>query len=191
MKVAIMTRVSAKRNMKIHAKHHAKLISFAYKFIFMKAILNGQEEVIFDLNRKEIQMDLLKEGKFLHLIHNNQSYTCEILGVLQEEKKVSLRLNGKEIRVQLEDELDLLLKTMGITSGQSNKVKQIKSPMPGLVLSINCSEGQQVRKDDVLLILEAMKMENAIKSPQDGVIKTIHVKSATAIEKGVVMITFE
>ena len=36
-----------------------------------------------------------------------------------------------------------------------------------------------------------MKMENAIKSPQDGVIKSIHVKAGTAIEKGVVMITFE
>ncbi|MFM2195961.1 MAG: hypothetical protein RL092_1561, partial [Bacteroidota bacterium] len=79
----------------------------------------------------------------------------------------------------------------GITSGQSAKVKQIKSPMPGLVFSIICSEGQQVKKDDVLLILEAMKMENAIKSPQDGVIKSIHVKAGTAIEKGVVMITFE
>ncbi|MFM7721582.1 MAG: acetyl-CoA carboxylase biotin carboxyl carrier protein subunit [Bacteroidota bacterium] len=157
----------------------------------MKAILNGQEEVIFDLSEKKIQFDLLQEGKFLNIIHNNQSCTCEILSVSHEEKKVGLRLNGKEIHVQLEDELDLLLKTMGITSGQSAKVKQIKSPMPGLVLSINCSEGQQVQKDDVLLILEAMKMENAIKSPQDGVIKSIHVKAGTAIEKGVVMITFE
>jgi biotin carboxyl carrier protein len=157
----------------------------------MKAILNGQEEVIFDLSEKKIQFDLLQEGKFLNIIHNNQSFTCEILSVSHEEKKVGLRLNSKEIHVQLEDELDLLLKTMGITSGQSARVKQIKSPMPGLVFSIICSEGQQVKKDDVLLILEAMKMENAIKSPQDGVIKSIHVKAGAAIEKGVVMITFE
>lgn len=157
----------------------------------MKAILNGQEEVIVDLNSEKIRLDLLQEGKFLHLIYNNHSFTCEILSVSQEDKKVGFRLNGKEIHIHLEDELDQLLKTMGITSGQSSKVKQIKSPMPGLVLSINCAEGQQVQKDDVLLILEAMKMENAIKSPQDGVIKSIHVKSATAIEKGVVMITFE
>ncbi|MFM7770994.1 MAG: acetyl-CoA carboxylase biotin carboxyl carrier protein subunit [Bacteroidota bacterium] len=157
----------------------------------MKAILNGNEDFILDEGATKASLNSVGKGKFIHIIHNNKSVACEIIKLSPEEKLATLLVNGKEISVKIEDELDALLKTMGITTGQSNKIKQLKSPMPGLVLSINCKDGQHVMKDDVLLILEAMKMENAIKSPQEGVVKSIHVSPGNAIEKGVVMITFE
>ncbi len=72
----------------------------------------------------------------------------------------------------------------------SSKVNEVKAPMPGLVLDIRVSEGDEVKKGDPILVLEAMKMENIIKSPTDGVIKKINVKKGLAVEKNQVLINF-
>jgi len=63
--------------------------------------------------------------------------------------------------------------------------------MPGLVLDIIVSPGQSVNKGDNLLILEAMKMENVIKSPIDGIIKSIEVDKGNPISKSQVLVTYE
>ena len=60
--------------------------------------------------------------------------------------------------------------------------------MPGLILSVNVKEGQDVLEGETLLILEAMKMENAISAPKDGIIKAIAVKIGGTVEKGALMI---
>jgi biotin carboxyl carrier protein len=62
--------------------------------------------------------------------------------------------------------------------------------MPGLVLKIMVEPGQEVSKGDGLLILEAMKMENIIKAPTDGVVKSIEVEQSNAVEKNQVLIKF-
>ena len=63
--------------------------------------------------------------------------------------------------------------------------------MPGKVLSVEVVPGQSVSKGDALLILEAMKMENVIKAPQDAVVKEVNCKQGEAVEKGVVLVGFE
>ena len=62
--------------------------------------------------------------------------------------------------------------------------------MPGLVLDIRVVEGDAVKKGDPILVLEAMKMENIIKSPTDGIVKKINVKKGVAVEKSQVLIHF-
>ena len=74
---------------------------------------------------------------------------------------------------------------------QSNVVKEIKAPMPGSILNILVEAGQEVKAGDQLLILEAMKMENVIKSPGDGVVAKIHVDEKQSVEKNQVLISFE
>ena len=69
------------------------------------------------------------------------------------------------------------------SSGTAGSVK-VKAPMPGKILSIKASEGQVVSKGDVILLLEAMKMENEVVAPQDGTIATINVASGAAVEAG-------
>ncbi|MBQ0768878.1 MAG: acetyl-CoA carboxylase biotin carboxyl carrier protein subunit, partial [Bizionia sp.] len=93
--------------------------------------------------------------------------------------------------VQINDELDDLIKEMGFEIGASKQVNDIKAPMPGLILSISVSEGQEVKENDPLLILEAMKMENVFNSPRDGVIKSIAIKTGDAVEKNQLLIEFE
>jgi glutaconyl-CoA decarboxylase len=60
----------------------------------------------------------------------------------------------------------------------------IKAPMPGTVLSLKVSAGQAVRRGDVLLILEAMKMENEITSPSDGTVAAIRVQAGSTVNTG-------
>ncbi|GAL73027.1 biotin/lipoyl-containing protein [Jejuia pallidilutea] len=63
--------------------------------------------------------------------------------------------------------------------------------MPGLILEINVKVGQEIQENDPLLILEAMKMENIITSPIDGVIKAIHATKGDAVTKDQLIIEFE
>ncbi len=63
--------------------------------------------------------------------------------------------------------------------------------MPGLILDINVKVGQEVQENDALLILEAMKMENIITSPRNGIIKSVSVKNGDAVEKNHLLIEFE
>ena len=63
--------------------------------------------------------------------------------------------------------------------------------MPGLIIDISITIGQEVKENDTLLILEAMKMENSITSPRDGVIKTISVTKNDTVKKNQLLIEFE
>lgn len=65
----------------------------------------------------------------------------------------------------------------------------IPAPMAGIVLSVNKNIGNAVKKGDVLVILEAMKMENEILAPCDGVVKAIHVTSNESVESNQPLLT--
>jgi len=67
----------------------------------------------------------------------------------------------------------------------------IKAPMPGTILSINVKEGDNVKKGQILLILEAMKMENEIVSPRDGKIAKIVVSKGSSVNTGDDMVIIE
>lgn len=63
----------------------------------------------------------------------------------------------------------------------------ITAPMPGTILSVNVSAGQTVKKGDVLMILEAMKMENEIMCPRDGVVESVSTSKGSAVESGALL----
>jgi biotin carboxyl carrier protein len=65
--------------------------------------------------------------------------------------------------------------------------EQVKSPMPGNILSVNVANGASVKKGDVLMVLEAMKMENEIMSPCDGTVASVNVTKGTAVETGTLL----
>ncbi|MBR4880811.1 MAG: biotin/lipoyl-binding protein [Clostridia bacterium] len=65
----------------------------------------------------------------------------------------------------------------------------VKSPMPGTILKVNVSNGASVKKGDVLMILEAMKMENEIMCPCDGKVTSVAVAQGASVESGAVLCT--
>ena len=65
--------------------------------------------------------------------------------------------------------------------------EKITSPMPGTILSVNVAPGQSVKKGDVLMVLEAMKMENEIMCPRDGVVSSVQAAKGAAVESGTLL----
>jgi glutaconyl-CoA/methylmalonyl-CoA decarboxylase subunit gamma len=66
---------------------------------------------------------------------------------------------------------------------------KIEAPMPGNIWKVHVREGQEVKEGDVVIILEAMKMENEILAPKDGVVAAIHVGEGRAVNSGDVLIS--
>ena len=73
-------------------------------------------------------------------------------------------------------------------AGAQGGVK-VNAPMPGKILGVKVSAGQAVKKGDVLIVLEAMKMENEIVAPQDGTVASVNVTVGEQVEAGAVLAT--
>ena len=73
-------------------------------------------------------------------------------------------------------------------SGAAGAVS-VKAPMPGNIMKVNCKVGASVKKGDVLVVLEAMKMENDICAPQDGVVASVEVAQGATVETDALLVT--
>lgn len=65
----------------------------------------------------------------------------------------------------------------------------VTAPMPGKILAVKANAGQAVKKGDVIMVLEAMKMENDIVAPQDGTVASINAAAGDAVEAGATLAT--
>ncbi|HUR12633.1 MAG TPA: acetyl-CoA carboxylase biotin carboxyl carrier protein subunit [Flavitalea sp.] len=127
----------------------------------------------------------------LHLIKDHRCINARLLEANASAKRLTIEIEGETFDVEIKDELDQLLEKMGFGKAISKQVKEIKAPMPGLVLEIAVTNGQSVREGDKLLILEAMKMENTIIMETSAIIKKVSVSAGQAVEKGQVLLELE
>lgn len=150
-----------------------------------------KNEGFFQVNGQKLAWDIqwLGEGK-IHLIKGNESMEAELIDWERETQSMRIRLGYQTATIQLKDRYALLLEKMGISTAGSGALKDIKAPMPGLILEVKVKPGDEVKKGDVVLILEAMKMENIIKAPGDGVVKEVKVNLKQSVEKNQVLIQF-
>ncbi|PHN07086.1 biotin/lipoyl-containing protein [Flavilitoribacter nigricans] len=154
-----------------------------------KAIVDEQFEFA-DLSSEGIDLIPTGEGRF-HVLAGRKAYEAVLHAVDWDKRVLKLQLNGKLFTVRLEDEYDQLIDQLGLQVTNQHQMKDIKAPMPGLVLKIEVAEGQEVQTGDLLVVLEAMKMENVIKAVADGKIKSIHTEEGNAVEKGQLLIEME
>lgn len=143
------------------------------------------------VNGQPFHWDLLPlgHGRY-HAVHENRSYTVELVSADHATKTVVLKLNGQQLELQAKDRFDLLLDKLGMSNAASSKVNELKAPMPGLIVDIRVAPGQTVQKGDPLLVLEAMKMENILKAPGEGTVAAIKVNLRDNVTKGQVLIQF-
>jgi len=146
----------------------------------------------FYVNGSKLNVDLSSiSSNSSSIIYNNKSFNTEIVELNKVDKTCTIRVNGNNYALKIEDKFDQLLKQLGLDNIASAKIAEIKAPMPGLVLDVIAEEGTEVKKGDNLLILEAMKMENIIKSPADGIVKNIAVIKGDKVEKNQVLLQFK
>eukprot|EP00388_Colpodella_angusta_P004880 GDKJ01015584.1.p9 GENE.GDKJ01015584.1~~GDKJ01015584.1.p9 ORF type:complete len:167 (-),score=19.25 GDKJ01015584.1:710-1210(-) len=152
-------------------------------------IIADEKQLI--VNSENIEIDTVAlDANTNHLLYHNKSYTVEVVQLNKEEKTATVKVNGNLYHLNIKDQFDQLLKQLGMDNLALTKIQQVKAPMPGLVLSVLVTDGDEVKKGDNLLVLEAMKMENMIKSPTDGIIKKVSVKQGDKVEKNELLISF-
>jgi biotin carboxyl carrier protein len=156
----------------------------------------NEQEFIFDLisgnailDGKPVNADTVKlaPNKY-HVIINHKSYNIELLEKSENGKTMRILVNGIKQEITIKDKYDALLSQLGMDKLMTSKNNNIKAPMPGLVLRIMAKVGDQVKKGDALLVLEAMKMENIIKADGEGVVKRIAVEPKQVVEKNTLLI---
>ena len=110
-------------------------------------------------------------------------------------KKYLIKINGNQYEVEVEEIRNANLKipqetkTEAIEIPASASSVNITAPMPGTILKINVNPGDIVKKGQVLLILEAMKMENEIMAPSDGKVTAVNISQGASVKVGDILVS--
>jgi biotin carboxyl carrier protein len=166
------------------------------------------KKVQVNIEDKKFLFELRQSDGSLYIRQNGSEYKADLIRL--SNNRYSLILGGrshdigaehlpdgyaiskgaKSATFRVEDyELARMKKAAGIDNG--GKITNVAAPMPGMIVSINCSPGDKVNKGDPLLVMEAMKMENDIKSPLAGTVKNIKIAAGQNVDKGQVLVEFE
>jgi biotin carboxyl carrier protein len=150
-------------------------------------------ELLFKVTAEELgSIDMIRKSDTeFHLVKDHRSVRGQVHEADTTGKKLRVEVDGEMFDVEIKDKLDQMLEKMGFGMGKGKRISDIKAPMPGLVLKLSVTEGQEVKDGEPILVLEAMKMENSIMLHGNARIKKIHVKSGQSVEKGQVLIELE
>lgn len=150
-----------------------------------------------NINERELESIVKREDSVVKVTLGEKTYEFSLLSqsdghmVLQgENARFQVRHGTKTMSYQTRD--------IVLTPAQTGRKKsagadhgELVSPMPGKIFRVLVAVGDQVKKGESLLILEAMKMEHAIKAPHDGVVKSIHFKEGEQVDGGVELACLE
>ena len=105
-------------------------------------------------------------------------------------KKYRVNVNGTAYEVEIE-EMSGAPAAAPAPAVSGGVGESINAPMPGNILSVNVAAGDTVKKGQVLMVLEAMKMENEIMAPRDGKVTAVAVAKGAAVESGALLCTIQ
>lgn len=108
-----------------------------------------------------------------------------------EAHEVQLAMGGLEYRAEVVDEAHARLARMVGGAAAQHQRRELKAPMPGLVVKILCEPGQQVEPGQPLVVLQAMKMENELSLPRAGTVKQVSAEPGQTVDQGQVLVVVE
>ena len=113
--------------------------------------------------------------------------------VIEKLPNGHLRITAPDGRVdvQVKDEKALLLERFGLTEDDNTADREIRAPMPGLVLKVLVEPGDTVDAGDGLIVLEAMKMENELRATGAGIVKGVHTTPGDAVAKNQLLLELD
>ena len=124
-----------------------------------------------------------KDGK---IVYSLDEYSFTAFVSEQEDRSLLISLKGHQFQFR---RFDLLTKSeLIIEEAEQGGADQLKSPMPGKVIQLLIKEGDQVKKGDILLVVEAMKMENNIIAERDATVDKLYVSMDTKVERNMPLV---
>jgi biotin carboxyl carrier protein len=102
--------------------------------------------------------------------------------------RLAVRVRGRVVRLEMLEHRRKKMKEAAFAHFAHTGTATIKSPMPGKILRYLVKEGQTVTAGQGLVVVEAMKMENELQSPKDGVVMTISCTEGTAVDGGTLLL---
>jgi biotin carboxyl carrier protein len=158
---------------------------------FMVEILD-EGQVLVDGQLYHVDFEAIGDQPLYSLLLDGKSYEAYVYPADREasdKKTWQVLLQGHSYPALVEDERDKRLH-MAAGAGVGEGVEfYLKAPMPGLVVAVPVVEGQDVRRGDVLAILESMKMQNELKSPRSGVVTRLRVEVNDRVEQNQTMMS--
>ncbi len=162
--------------------------------ILYSAVMDGTPESSLDITQADLEAaDIVQiSDDTLHIIIGHTSRLIKVVHADYAAKQFELQINGRNVSVKLRDAVESRIHAMGFDETRNHKkLKQISSPMPGLVLKVLTKVGESVTEGQPLIVLEAMKMENVLNAPTDGVVNRIHVRERENVDKGQVLVELD
>ena len=115
----------------------------------------------------------------------------ELLAQVREQATVRLALEGLEVRAEVVDEARAKLASLAGARAAGHARRELKAPMPGLLVKVLCAVGDQVEAGQPLAVLQAMKMENELSLPRGGRVSSISAQEGQTVEQGQVLVAVE
>ncbi|MDT7856354.1 biotin/lipoyl-containing protein [Rubrivirga sp. S365] len=103
--------------------------------------------------------------------------------VERDEQGTRVWVDGTPVEVEVQTETDRLLERFGLDTGDAAAEREVRAPMPGLVLRVLAAPGDAVEEGQGLVVLEAMKMENELTAPAAGTVAAVHAAAGDAVAK--------
>ena len=153
-----------------------------------KFSLKGEKCMEYNSNDLEPKIEYTEDG-FSMLSVNGVSYPVEIIS--NHQNVYELLVNGVSYSLSVESPFSLQRKKMLTSQASESTTIRLKAPMPGKILEVMVKTGDAVKAGDTLLILEAMKMQNAILASTKGIIKKVLIKEGDTTSKSDLLIELE
>jgi biotin carboxyl carrier protein len=131
------------------------------------------------------------DHQFFTLTYKGQKFFGELLEDKSEDNFLKIKINQRVFEIKKKGELDDLISALGLDIPKVRKLKELQAPMPGRIVQVSVTVGQELNIGDEILSLEAMKMENILKAEGVGTVKAIFAEANQVVEKGFVLIEFE
>jgi len=142
----------------------------------------GNLEYLIKINDNEKNLKILTmSSRGIEFVLDQKYHKVKYLDNTTSQMKIVV--NGVPITVNMHQNFnEIVFKNSG-DSGTGDSQLNLHSQIPGKVIKISVSEGSEVKKDDVICVLESMKMQVSVKSHKDGVVKKIKVKDGATVAK--------
>jgi len=134
-----------------------------------------------------VQVEPLGASRYAMIINHQPM----VVDVLERNKRIIFRTGNAEVDVEVLTDRERLTREMFGSGAEAHLAGEVRAPMPGLILKVLVETGETIAVGQPLLIMEAMKMENEIRSPVAGTVKEILVTEQHPVEKDALLVVVE